>query len=70
LKGGQYFSTSYDLKMKGLSKKLKKYIGEHKLFYFLVYFLLLQHSTCWSYQWNIVHIEPKAPGKEPETEKA
>jgi len=27
--------------MKGLSKKLKKYIGEHKLLYFLVYFLLL-----------------------------
>jgi len=25
------FSTSYNLKMKGLSKKLKKYIGEHKL---------------------------------------
>jgi len=39
------------------------------LLYFFVYFLLLQHSTCSSYQWNIVHIERKAPGKEPETEK-
>jgi len=25
----------------GLSKKLKKYMGEHKLLYFFVYFLLL-----------------------------
>jgi len=25
----------------GLSKKLKNYIGEHKLLYFFVYFLLL-----------------------------
>jgi len=41
LKGGQYFSTSYNLKMKELSKKLKKHIGEHKLLYFFVYFLLL-----------------------------
>jgi len=27
--------------MKGPSKKLKKYIGEHKLLYFFVYCLLL-----------------------------
>jgi len=27
--------------MKGLLRKLKKYIGEHKLFYFFVYVLLL-----------------------------
>jgi len=27
--------------MKGLSKELKKYIGEHKLLYFFVYCLLL-----------------------------
>jgi len=27
--------------MMGLSKKLKKYMGEHKLLYFFVYFLLL-----------------------------
>jgi len=27
--------------MKGLSNKLKKYIGEHNLLYFFIHFLLL-----------------------------
>jgi len=69
MKERQCFLTSYNLKMKGLTKKLKKYIVEHKLLYFFCIFLLLQHLTCLSYQWNIVDIERKAPGKEPETEK-
>jgi len=55
--------------MNWLLKKLKKYIGEHKFLYLVVFFLLLWQSTCSNYQWNIVHIERKAPGKEPETEK-
>jgi len=55
--------------MNWLLKKLKKYIGEHKFLYFFILFLFLWHSTCSSYQWNIVHIERKAPGKEPETKK-
>jgi len=46
------------------------YLGENKLLYFFIYFLLLQHSTCSSYQWNIVHIEHKVSGKEPEIEKS
>jgi len=55
--------------MNWLLKKLKKYIAEHKFFYLFILYLFLWHSTCSSYQWNIVLIERKAPGKEPETEK-
>jgi len=53
--------------MNWLLKKLQKYNGEHPLSFHTI--LFLWHSTCSSYEWNIVHIERKAPGKQPETEK-
>jgi len=55
--------------MNWLLEKLKKNIGEHKFLYLFMFFLFLRHSTCSSYQWDIVDIERKAPGKQPETEK-
>jgi len=66
MEGGLSFSTSDNLIMDWLFKKLTKFIGEHKFLYLFILLLFLWHSNCLSYQWNIVHRERKSPGTEPE----